>query len=164
MKMEVEIISKEFIKPSSPTPHHLKYHKLSFFDISASVAPYIPLVLYYPINRDTNFSSHNIHHDVSKRLHILRQSLSETLSRFYPLAGRTKDNYFIDCNDEGVYFAEAKVKSPLNEFLKHPNLSLIYNFLPDESKMRPIPGNCVAGVQATTFSCGGIGLILDSDV
>ncbi|KAJ4723782.1 vinorine synthase-like [Melia azedarach] len=158
MKMEVEIISKEFVKPSSPTPLHLKYHKLSFFDLCHRSSGYIPLVLYYPFNQDTNVSSYNIHRDVSKRLQILRQSLSETLSRFYPLAGRIKDTNFIECNHEGVYFAEAKVRSPLNEFLKHPNLSLISNLLPDESGLRAIPENCTcaSGVQATTFSCGGI--------
>ncbi|KAJ4723781.1 vinorine synthase-like [Melia azedarach] len=156
MKMEVEIISKEFIKPSSPTPLHLKDHKLSFLDLYFGSNAYIPLVLYYPFNQDTGFSSYNVHRDVSKRLQILRQSLSETLSRFYPLAGRIKDSYFIECNDEGVYFAEAKVKCPLNEFLKHYNLSLISNFLPDLPKPKPGPGNCVASVQATAFSCGGI--------
>ncbi|KAJ4723780.1 vinorine synthase-like [Melia azedarach] len=156
MKMEVEIISKEFIKPSSTTPLHLKYHKLSFFDLYLGSGGYIPLVLYYPFNQDTNFSLSNIHHDVSKRLQILRQSLSEILSHFYPLAGRIKDTYSIDCNDEGLYFLEAKIKCPLNEFLKHHNLSLISKFVPGEYKLKPLPGNCVASVQATRFSCGGI--------
>ncbi|ONI30186.1 hypothetical protein PRUPE_1G235900 [Prunus persica] len=49
MKVEVEVISKEIIKPSSPTPDHLRYLQLSFLD---QLAPpvYNPFVLFYEFN------------------------------------------------------------------------------------------------------------------
>ncbi|KAE8123970.1 hypothetical protein FH972_018883 [Carpinus fangiana] len=43
--MNVEIISKEIIKPSSPTPHHLRTHKLSFLD-QFPPTTYIPIILF----------------------------------------------------------------------------------------------------------------------
>ncbi|KAK4589123.1 hypothetical protein RGQ29_019921 [Quercus rubra] len=42
MVMDVEIISKEIIKPSSPTPHHLRKFKLSFLD-------QLPPLFHFPI-------------------------------------------------------------------------------------------------------------------
>ncbi|KAJ4723778.1 vinorine synthase-like [Melia azedarach] len=153
--MEVEIISKDCIKPSSPTPLHLKNHKFSFLDVHSGYG-YIPLVLYYPVNQETNLSPSDIDHVISVRLQILKQSLSETLSRFYPFAGKIKDSYSVDCNDEGVYFVEAKVNCFLNEFLSNPDISFINKFIPDEAKWNSAQENYVAGVQATTFACGGI--------
>ncbi|KAJ0086060.1 hypothetical protein Patl1_09412 [Pistacia atlantica] len=74
MTMEAEVISRECIRPSSPTPLHLKIHKLSLLD--QYVPPiYIPVVIYYP-NQDTNLSPADI---ITQRLQLLKQSLSETL-------------------------------------------------------------------------------------
>ncbi|XP_030970313.1 stemmadenine O-acetyltransferase-like [Quercus lobata] len=51
MVMNVEIISKEIIKPSSPTPHHLRKFKLSFID---QIAPpfHFPIICWTPINEE----------------------------------------------------------------------------------------------------------------
>ncbi|EEF51842.1 conserved hypothetical protein [Ricinus communis] len=38
MGRNVELISKEFIRPSSPTPHHLRNYNLSFLDQIAPAA------------------------------------------------------------------------------------------------------------------------------
>ncbi|XP_038717186.1 uncharacterized protein LOC120010459 [Tripterygium wilfordii] len=38
---------------------------------------------------------------LSQRSLVLKQSLSETLTRYYPLAGKIKDDRSIDCNDDG---------------------------------------------------------------
>lgn len=153
MTMEVEVISGKCIKPSSPTPLHLKTHKLSLLD--QSVPPlYVPMVFYYP-NQDRNLSPSDI---ISQRLQLLKQSLSETLSRFYPFAGKVKDSLSIDCNDEGIYFIESRVQNPLNEFLNQPGLLFINKLLPHQLDWSPTPtpGSHVAIVQVTTFSCGGI--------
>ena len=49
--------------------------------------------------------------DVERRINRLETSLSDTLSRFYPLAGRyVKDSEWVDYNDEGVEYFEAKVE------------------------------------------------------
>ncbi|KAJ4719153.1 vinorine synthase-like [Melia azedarach] len=155
MKMEVEIISTDCIKPSSPTPCNLRNHKLSFLDQHLPHVQ-IPLVVFYSLNQEENLSPSDINHIVSERLQLLKQSISETLSRFYPLAGKIKDHCTIACNDEGIYFAEARVDSLLNDFLSRPDIYLISKFLPYDGKWRPNPGNHVAGVQVTKFACGGI--------
>ena len=78
--MEVETISRECIKPSAPTPLHLKHtnsvSKINFAIILLPLGPYtIPLI---------NLSdASDIDHIVSKRLQLLKQSLSETLVRFF---------------------------------------------------------------------------------
>ncbi|KAK9233158.1 hypothetical protein WN943_023407 [Citrus x changshan-huyou] len=155
--MEVEIISRESIKPSSPTPHDLKSHKLCLLDQFRSNI-YVPRALYYPLNQDDLSSTIDIDHIVSKRLQKLKQSLSEALVRFYPLAGKLTNNFSVDCNDEGVYFVEAAAKIHLNEFLIQPDHNLIYKFFPvDGNEQRgQIAGAHVAKVQVTSFACGGL--------
>jgi shikimate O-hydroxycinnamoyltransferase len=46
VNMEVQIISQEIIKPSAPTPHHLRTYKLSGKDHIAALA-YVPVILFY---------------------------------------------------------------------------------------------------------------------
>jgi hypothetical protein len=89
IKMEVEIISKECIKPSSPTPPSLKTYKLSLLDQVVPSA-YIPMIFFYPMNKSI---SHSVVDIVSQRSHLLKQSLSNTLTRFYPFAGKIKKIY-----------------------------------------------------------------------
>ncbi|GKV53538.1 hypothetical protein SLEP1_g60059 [Rubroshorea leprosula] len=71
----VEINTKEIIKPSSPTPPHLRVLTLSYFD---QFAPdlYLSLVLFYTKIRDTR--------ETSQRL---KSSLSQVLTDFYPFSG-----------------------------------------------------------------------------
>lgn len=159
--MEPEILSIELIKPSSPTPLHLKTHKLCFLDQYRNHA-YFPMVFFYPVTHDTNLNlsnETNIAQIVSVRLQLLKQSLPETLSRFYPFAGKIKDNLSIDCNDEGIYFTEARFKSPLKEFFNQQDFScLTYKFVPFDAKELggSISGLHVAKIQVTSFACGGI--------
>ncbi|KAH6782489.1 hypothetical protein C2S51_007782 [Perilla frutescens var. frutescens] len=145
--MDVKIISTEMIKPSSPTPNHLRNYKLSLLD-QLIPAAYAPIVLFYP-NHDRA-----THFQVLQRLDLLKKSLSETLTRFFPLAGTIKDDLTIDCNDQGAHFTTAKLtKCSLNGFLESPDLKLIAHFLPCGLTTQ---GFCVANIQATEFSCGGI--------
>jgi shikimate O-hydroxycinnamoyltransferase len=76
-EMEVKMISKECIKPSSPTPPNLKTHRLSLLDQFGS-SGYIPVIFFYPMNQSTSNAAVDI---VSQRSHSLKQSLSETLTR-----------------------------------------------------------------------------------
>ncbi|KAI3925844.1 hypothetical protein MKW92_019325, partial [Papaver armeniacum] len=100
--MKVQVISKEFIKPSTPTPPHLGNFKLSLID---QLLPpvYVPIVVFYPAN-DGHESNNN---DECSKANMLKKSLSETLTRYYPLAGRIRDNILVECNDEGVDYIEA---------------------------------------------------------
>ncbi|WOG99820.1 hypothetical protein DCAR_0519176 [Daucus carota subsp. sativus] len=149
----VEIISKQNIKPSSPTPQHLKIFKLSLLD-QLIPAPFVPMVMFYPNNYGV---IDNKHHDVQERLVLLKQSLSHTLTRFYPLAGIVKNDLWIDCNDQGAYFAVAKVSCDLNQFLDDPNLLLINKFLP-LSFTEQSSGGQVTNIQVNTFECGGMAI------
>ena len=56
MTIEIEVLSKDSIKPSSPSPDHLRHYQLSFID---QVSPqfFMPWVLFYP--KDTNFNLNN---------------------------------------------------------------------------------------------------------
>lgn len=155
MEMEIEIIARECIKPSSPTPLYLKSYKLCLLD-QYHYHYYAPRYLYHQFNLSEAADTGVI---VSKRLQILKQSLSETLVRYYPLAGKMTDNYSVDCNDEGVYFVEARAVISLNDFLSKPDLSSIYNkFFPVDGNEQngQIAGAHAAKVQVTSFACGGL--------
>ncbi|XP_054807577.1 stemmadenine O-acetyltransferase-like [Prosopis cineraria] len=152
MKFEMEVISKEIIKPSSPTPHHLRRYQLSFLD-QVSPLVYNPLVLFYSHNICTNpkqdFS------DITTISDHLKRSLSHVLSHYYPLAGRLMDNTFIDCNDEGVPYSETRVKGQLLDFIQNPNPSELNYLLPFQlDKVTKI----TFGVQVNVFECGGIAI------
>ncbi|KAK6131455.1 hypothetical protein DH2020_034796 [Rehmannia glutinosa] len=147
MIMDVEIISVERIKPSIPTPNHLKEFNLSILDHLIPAA-YAPIVVFYPNQNDAN------HFEILEKL---KKSLSETLSRFFPLAGTIKDDFTIDCDDQGACFTIAKVKNCLlSEFLETPDLKMIAKFLP--CGLTSNGTNCVTNIQASEFECGGISI------
>ncbi|KAJ6676262.1 ACETYL-COA-BENZYLALCOHOL ACETYLTRANSFERASE-LIKE [Salix viminalis] len=115
--MKVQILSRKLITPSSPTPRHLQNLKISWLDQFLSPHNYLPFIFYFPSNGDEN----NV-----ERSKQLQNSLSETLTIFYPLAGRYIDNnlryidnnLIIHCNDEGVEYTEAQVSGCLSQFLE----------------------------------------------
>lgn len=110
----------------------------------------IPLVYFYSSDpKIPNFEKTN----------RLKKSLSEILSRFYPLAGSLVNNLYVDCNDSGILFAEAVANCNLSEVIINPDLnkirkSLFYKL--DESQF------FFLAVQATYFRCGGlaVGILL----
>lgn len=150
--MEVEITSREVIKPSSPTPPHLKIHHLSFFD-QFIPSWFVPLILFYPnkeLDKQPSYSA-------TKRLHLLKTSLSETLVRYYPLAGRIGETDFIECNDEGAVFLEARTNSDLSEVLNNPENEILGQLLPDDLQWST-NSNTPLVVQITFFGCGGMAI------
>ncbi|KAL5552685.1 hypothetical protein UlMin_040086 [Ulmus minor] len=110
--IEVEIIYSKIIKPSSPTPNHLRHYQLSLID-QQTPRIHNPFLFYYALNGDQAKS-------ISEISHKLSNSLSQALSLYYPLAGREIDDQFVDCNDEGIPFLETRVKSQLSDFVKNP--------------------------------------------
>ncbi|CAI0420749.1 unnamed protein product [Linum tenue] len=136
----------ELIKPSSPTPDHLRHHKLSSIDqLSSSL--FMPLILFFtsPDPKTTN----------TQRCNLLKQSLAQTLTHFHTLAGRVRDNTFIDCNDEGVHFVEAHHvhTTTMAEFLQDPSprdLNQLLAFEPQDAN------DLLAAFQSTYFDCGGM--------
>ncbi|KAB1203561.1 Vinorine synthase [Morella rubra] len=54
--MEVEIISREFIKPTSPTPPAMKTYEVSLLD--RLIPPlYVPVILFYPMDQSTGLAA-----------------------------------------------------------------------------------------------------------
>ncbi|KAJ6898367.1 stemmadenine O-acetyltransferase-like [Populus alba x Populus x berolinensis] len=134
MKIEIEVISNEIIKPSSPTPDQI------------SPPTYNPLLLFYPADGDVKIN--NI-----EKPNQLKQSLSEILNLYYPLAGRIKDNLFVECNDEGIPFFQAEVKCRLPQVVENPDPSELNKLIPfalDDAEELPL------GIQYNIFECGGI--------
>ncbi|KAJ6747839.1 F21J9.9 [Salix koriyanagi] len=117
--MEVQIISKEILKPSSSTPQHRRTYKLSILD---QLAPslYIPIILFYspPCENLCKNSDH------------LKKSFSRTLTHFYPFAGRVKDDFSIDCNDDGAAFIEARVSGDMSMVIEQADINQQQQLLP----------------------------------
>ena len=145
--MKVEIIARETIKPSSPTPNHHRSFKLSFLD-QLAVPSYTSLVFFY--SRGEGGCE-----EMAERSRCLKESLSQTLTRFYPLAGRIKDHMWVDCNDDGAEYLEARVEySTLSDVLGQPKLETVKHFVPT-----PIANEGpLLLVQASFFECGGMAL------
>ncbi|CAL8174599.1 unnamed protein product [Prunus armeniaca] len=112
-QIKVEIIERQTIKPSSPTPDHLRNYKLSHFDQTA-LQIYIPLLLFYP-NAPADAITNNVM-ATNERYQHLMQSLTKTLTHFYPLAGRIKGHAMIECNDDGAELVKARVVLLIGDF------------------------------------------------
>uniref|UniRef100_A0A5B7C948 Vinorine synthase-like n=1 Tax=Davidia involucrata TaxID=16924 RepID=A0A5B7C948_DAVIN len=148
----VEVISREMVKPSSPTPHHLRNHNLSFLD---QIAPpiYVPIILFY----DQPGFGHGIDHRVQKSQQ-LKQSLSDTLTRFHPLAGRIKDNEtVVDCNDGGVEYVEAQVHAKFSQVIEQPNIEELNQYLPIQP-YATVGTAVLLAIQINLFDCGGMAI------
>ncbi|XP_040943129.1 acyltransferase Pun1-like [Gossypium hirsutum] len=156
MVMEVKIVSKQLIKPTSSTPHHLTTHKLSFLD-QFIPSSYVSMVFFY-VNQETSIPPADIIASNSMRPQLLKESLSQTLTLFYPFAGRMKDHLSIACNDEGAYYVKARVNLPLCVFLNLPDSSYVSQLLPESNWTIMSAGSYIAMIQVTTFACGGIAI------
>ncbi|XP_061347025.1 stemmadenine O-acetyltransferase-like [Gastrolobium bilobum] len=149
--MEIKITSRETIKPFLPTSDEHKFFQLCLFD-QLQLITYLPTLLFYPKKEG-----------LQEPYHVcaqLKKSLSETLTIFYPLAGRRKSHTFITCNDEGVLFLEAKVNLNMVEFLTPPKLEFLNKLLPCEPNKVHLNGEALPQVlvQVNIFSCGGIAI------
>ncbi|KAK1439076.1 hypothetical protein QVD17_04891 [Tagetes erecta] len=145
----MEIIAQEIIGPSTPTPNHLKTFKLSLLD-QLTLHSYSPIILVYE-SRTVTCSD------------VLKKSLSETLTKYYPFAGRLmEDGITVDCNDEGVVFVEARIIGcRLSDFLQNPKYEAQILLFPEGYLWK---GSCVGysflAAQVTYFECGGMALTI----
>ncbi|XP_074286913.1 limonoid 21-O-acetyltransferse-like [Silene latifolia] len=148
--VQVKTISTEIIKPSSPTPSHLKSFTLSLVD--QIHPPYHSIILlFYPKTKATLSTAV----DVS----ILKSSLSETLSKYYPFAGRCMDDFTVSCNDQGITFTETRVDYVLSDFLASPNkVDHLYKLTPPKNirDEKVLPQRYPLAFQVNVFSCGGV--------
>ncbi|XP_057786544.1 stemmadenine O-acetyltransferase-like [Salvia miltiorrhiza] len=143
--MEQTIMASHTVKPSSPTPLASKTHKLSFLD---QMAPSLHILLIFLYERDQSKQQE----EISERL---KQSLSEILTIFYPLAGAIRQNSYVDCNDSGAEFVEARVHGRLAEFLQNPKFE---DALKKLVVMVENDGDddLILSVKTSFFDCGGI--------
>ncbi|KAM7267913.1 hypothetical protein ACFE04_010079 [Oxalis oulophora] len=153
-EMKVEIVTREIIKPSSPTPPNLKTYNLSFFDQKAPNV-YVSILLFYPFNKNNDL----YHEETDERSKRLKSSLSKTLTRFYPFAGRLNENVSIECYDEGAIFIEARVHGFMTLVLEEPDYSIRKKFRlcgnhPGDMETK----NHLLQVQANFFECGGLAI------
>ncbi|XP_040374559.1 salutaridinol 7-O-acetyltransferase-like [Rosa chinensis] len=161
--MRVEVINKETITPSSPTPHHLTTSNLSVFD---QFLPdlYVPLLLFYPNNSTTNQKGNTVDHHyslITERSKLLKTSLSKALSRFYPFAGRifSHNNILsICCNDHGEAFIQTSVNCPISKVLEKPHDGIVNQLLPNGIESTFESTGYLLLVQANFFECGGIAI------
>ncbi|MCL7047009.1 hypothetical protein MKW94_029481 [Papaver nudicaule] len=127
IEMKVEIMSKETIRPSTPTPHHLRTFNLSFLDQMAP--PFsVPIILFYPVNENDRQTN------IKECSHDLRRSLSKTLTSYYPLAGRIKDDV-IECDGGGVSYSEAQVHNVnggMYKLIQDSDVNVLKQFVPSD--------------------------------
>ncbi|CAL1357973.1 unnamed protein product [Linum trigynum] len=161
---KVNVSSTETIKPSSPTPAKLATFKLSLID--NDVPPiYVPFIFFFFPPPGSTGPNPGV-----RRFETLKSSLAQTLTRFYPLAGRLSKSGDIDqagsvpvvhCNDEGVPFSSATVDFSVAEFLrKRLEVDSLLQFLPFTAD--PIVSDLESAPQiafrATAFPCGGLAI------
>ncbi|CAN1258836.1 Stemmadenine O-acetyltransferase [Linum perenne] len=153
--MEVSILSKEIVKPSTLSLQPPL--KLNLLD-QLTPSSYSPIILFYKNNGD-KFS----HISNKLKCNKLKWSLSETLSDYYPLAGRVRDNFAIHDFHEGVPFLETRVKCHMSDFLHdqgshNDRVELLNNLLPLRAERLVPDTSPQVAVQMNVFECGGLAL------
>jgi len=148
--LEVQVLARETIKPAYQTPPHLRNFRLSLID-QINFPVYVSTIFLY--KADNNVRAEQM----SQRL---KSSLSKTLTKFYPLAGRIKDDFSIECNDEGAEYVEAFANGFLFEYLQKPDQNLLRDFHPFNYAESPVASNGgpMMRMQATFFKCGGLAI------
>ncbi|XP_076898539.1 akuammiline synthase 1-like [Bidens hawaiensis] len=150
------ITSRETIKPSSPTPSHLRTYNLSMVDQCMSHV-YMPLILFYPNNENCSLTAH-------EKAREMKKSLSESLTRYYPLAGRliTPTTPYIDCNDEGIVFVEAKHDCHIDkgQLISEEYAGVGQLFADGMVWQNSTQSTSLLAVQLNHFACGGMGVAL----
>ncbi|KAF9672605.1 hypothetical protein SADUNF_Sadunf11G0059800 [Salix dunnii] len=151
--LRMEIMQRETIKPSSPTPLDLRSLKLSVLDQFMPIA-HITLVLFYPSNgNDTDHLG-----KAEETSLLLKTSLSEALTLFYPFAGRLKDNSSIECDDHGAEYIEARIHCILSDILRKPDTEVLKQLLPAAISDAVTARDSQLLVQASFFDCGGLAI------
>ncbi|XP_060187985.1 stemmadenine O-acetyltransferase-like [Lycium barbarum] len=155
----VEVVCRETIKPLCPTPNHLRNYILSSIDQN-SPPIYIPVLLFY-LTSTTNIITRD------QKLCMLKKSLAECLSEYYPLAGTLRDDYsVVECSDEGAEFVEARVNCNISQIIGTSNVKLLNQLLPFEPtgnwgkqlKQKGDEREVLVAAQANLFRCGGFAI------
>ncbi|KAI3522213.1 hypothetical protein L1887_11697 [Cichorium endivia] len=157
----IHVTSIQHVKPDKPTPHKLRSYNLSALD-QVNAPSYVPFVFFYANNAKGN-TNVNIDNLIIERSKLLRDSMSKTLTRFYPFAGKYIDDNHIECNDEGVYYVETRVDGTLSSFLAKPDYKMLQRLLPMPPNLKePTRGYYLSLIQVNFFTCGGVGISMSN--
>lgn len=149
-KMKITVKDSSMVYPSKSTP--LK--KLWNSNLDLVVAKiHILTVYFYKPNGACNFFDSG----------ILRESLSNVLVSFFPMAGRLnkdeKGRVEIDCNAQGVLFVEAEAEftalDDFGDFRPSPELRRLVPVVDYSGDVSSYP---LVVAQVTRFKCGGVSL------
>ncbi|KAM7497731.1 hypothetical protein LguiA_022145 [Lonicera macranthoides] len=150
---KIHVISREIIKPSPPTPTHINCYNLSGMDeLMPSI--YMPIVLFYP-SCSANLKK------AAEKSRQLKSSLSQTLNLYYPFAGRLSRGAYINCNDEGVEFHEAKHECKLPEIISKLENEYVSILFPPGLAWAPVShGSSLVVIRLNYFQCGGMAMTM----
>lgn len=149
--MDINIISREIIKPSYPSLENLKPQKLCLFD-QLTPFTYPAILLFYPMLDNPNT---NLHQIITK----LKKCLSKALNLYYPFSGRVKNNLYVDNFDVGIPFFVAKINSSMSDFLKLKEIETLNKLVSIQPFSRETDFSCpFLSFQINVFSFGGIAL------
>ncbi|WOH04872.1 hypothetical protein DCAR_0624284 [Daucus carota subsp. sativus] len=147
--------SKTNIKPVSPTPLKLKPYILPLHDLGVA-GPYTPIIFFYS-NPQALANKAPIQNQ-------LKNSLSSTLSKYYPLAGKlSSSGSRVEYNEQGIDFFDAHVACKLSEVLEKTPTRDEEDGYGHLCPPGTIWGNLsssrnLMAVQLNYFSCGGIAI------
>uniref|UniRef100_A0A2N9HS69 Spermidine hydroxycinnamoyl transferase n=1 Tax=Fagus sylvatica TaxID=28930 RepID=A0A2N9HS69_FAGSY len=142
------ITSTSPVVPSKPTPSGLLW-----LSESDQIAPWThaPLVYIY---------RHNNNNTIPFVMETMRNSLSEALVHYYPLAGRLHwiegGRLELDCNAMGAQLLEAYSEAKLDELGDFAPTDTVQDLIPKVDYTTPIENWPLFLVQLTRFRCGGL--------
>ncbi|GMY20181.1 spermidine hydroxycinnamoyl transferase-like [Fagus crenata] len=142
------ITSTSPVGPSKPTPSGLLW-----LSESDQIAPWThaPLVYIY---------RHNSNNTIPFVMETMRNSLSEALVHYYPLAGRLHwiegGRLELDCNAMGAQLLEAYSEAKLDELGDFAPTDTVQDLIPKVDYTTPIENWPLFLVQLTRFRCGGL--------
>ncbi|KAJ4822310.1 hypothetical protein Tsubulata_025208 [Turnera subulata] len=132
------------------------FNKISSLDQVASRV-YVPRLFFYLPTTEVERRLNTL--DKSE---LLQKSLSETLTLYYPLAGRyIKDKVSVECNDKGGEYLEARVSGclPLSQLLSQDRSQLLskwfHKLVPDPVESDTTP---LVIAQFNMFECEGVAI------
>ncbi|KAJ8750663.1 hypothetical protein K2173_015844 [Erythroxylum novogranatense] len=149
--MKIVIKESTLVCPSEQTPRRRLW--LSAVDLLFTNRGYIPTLFFYKFNGSPNFFDPR----------VLKESLSRVLVPFYPVAGRLardgNNRIEIDCNGQGVSYAEAVADSAMPDIDNFTATQELVKVIPPINRsLDDLYSSPLFAVQVTRFSCGGVSL------
>lgn len=146
--MKVKVKERTIIKPAKETPKQT----LMSSNLDLLVTPHHTQTIYfYKPDGSKNFFN----------THLLKESLSNCLVLFYPVAGRLRrregsgGGFDVDCNGEGVLFVEAESDGVIDDFGDFTPCSNFQQLIPTIESYNESSSHPILMVQVTYFKCGG---------